>query len=609
MRWVLMAVFKTIFLMPIRAQDKEAFSGVSSNWNPRLLIRGSDIINGTSPSSTMSNWVFHPLSYMNIKSFSAHLDLDCWEFEKKNLELVGCHTRVHCWDVSQHNCKTLQLPVESPLLLCIQGQGYIQLVVQNSLCGKLTHSHMLDQVAWYEMKKHFAAHLIPLSLQSVQDEMVSLSLQSIHMKTMLWLLPIASMKSHLAANQLLWALVLVVVVLLIEVRPDLQLRQEISWLPSCSAVPLHHVGFVLLEECVGVPLVLHSWLSKHPHVLVQSLQLQRNHDQSLMLQKSSELVAAVGFVWQESMRSGVEHSWTYLCHLLVFLLCHHHPCLSFLSFLSFPFLFLFSGNIHTHQGSTGLHGPNSLHSSFDHQPKSLHSMSHSIHPLRSIHLHILLHSPCEGGLFSFFLGLFLSLIWRTFVLLFLFLFLFSFLYLCLVWSVFLGTIQESFCAFFIIFGPIAVGSFCFSFFQNEERSSLSNARGLHHSIVYCCLCRAKHFQEKVSEFLHIVLVKCSSTMCHDTCNLWVCFSDLASHLLDLQRSMLASCHPREMSFSVVVVCFHWVVWMPSKHVHLSMVHWHVVLVLVLLLQGLQVQLGVLHDLDNVVQRMQLHLGP
>ena len=117
---------------------------------------------------------------MNIKSFSAHLDLDCWEFEKKNLQLVGCHTRVHCWDVSQHNCKTLQLLVESPLLLCIQGQGYIQLVVQNSLYEKLVHSHMLEQAVWHEMKKHSSAHLIPLSFQSIQNEMVSLSFQSIN---------------------------------------------------------------------------------------------------------------------------------------------------------------------------------------------------------------------------------------------------------------------------------------------------------------------------------------------------------------------------------------------------------------------------------------------
>ena len=38
-------------------------------------------------------------------------------------------------------------------------------------------------------------------------------------------------------------------------------------------------------------------------------------------------------VWQESMRSEVEHSWTFLFHPLVFLLCLHHPCLSCLSFL------------------------------------------------------------------------------------------------------------------------------------------------------------------------------------------------------------------------------------------------------------------------------------
>ena len=31
--------------------------------------------------------MFHPLSYMNITSFSVHLD--CWEFAKKNLELAG----------------------------------------------------------------------------------------------------------------------------------------------------------------------------------------------------------------------------------------------------------------------------------------------------------------------------------------------------------------------------------------------------------------------------------------------------------------------------------------------------------------------------------------
>ena len=38
--------------------------------------------------SNSVNWVFHPWSYMNITCFSVHLD--CWEFAKKNLELVGC---------------------------------------------------------------------------------------------------------------------------------------------------------------------------------------------------------------------------------------------------------------------------------------------------------------------------------------------------------------------------------------------------------------------------------------------------------------------------------------------------------------------------------------
>ena len=37
--------------------------------------------------SNSVNWVLHPLSYMNITSFSVHLD--CGEIAKKNLELVG----------------------------------------------------------------------------------------------------------------------------------------------------------------------------------------------------------------------------------------------------------------------------------------------------------------------------------------------------------------------------------------------------------------------------------------------------------------------------------------------------------------------------------------
>ena len=52
------------------------------------------------------------------------------------------------------------------------------------------------------------------------------------------------MKPHCFANQLLWALVLVVVVDLNEVCQDLQSRQEISWILLCLAVPLHHIGFV-----------------------------------------------------------------------------------------------------------------------------------------------------------------------------------------------------------------------------------------------------------------------------------------------------------------------------------------------------------------------------
>ena len=211
------------------------------------------------------------------------------------------------------------------------------------------------------------------------------------MKTMMCLLPTASMKPHRVVNQLPWALVLADVVDLNEACQDLQPRQEIFWLLPCSAAPLHHVGFVLLDECVDGTLALHRWVSKHPHMLIESLQMQRNHDQGLMLLKSSELlllvllllVVVVGSVWQESMRSEVEHSWTYLCHLLVFLLCHHHPCLSCRLFL---FLFLFSGNIRTHQDSTDLHRPNSLHSSSDRRPNRLHKI-HSTHLLHSFFTH------------------------------------------------------------------------------------------------------------------------------------------------------------------------------------------------------------------------------
>ena len=63
----------------------------------------------------------------------------------------------------------------------------------------------------------------------------------------------------------------------------------------------------------------HKWLSKYPHELFQSLQLQRLqriHDQSLMLQKNSELVAFVDSVWQELMSSEVARNLHCLFHLL-----------------------------------------------------------------------------------------------------------------------------------------------------------------------------------------------------------------------------------------------------------------------------------------------------
>ena len=50
-----------------------------------------------------------------------------------------------------------------PIALCIQDPEYTQLVVQNSLCEKLVHSHMPDQSVQYEMKKHSAV-MVPLSL-------------------------------------------------------------------------------------------------------------------------------------------------------------------------------------------------------------------------------------------------------------------------------------------------------------------------------------------------------------------------------------------------------------------------------------------------------------
>ena len=78
------------FQIPSLVQFRNDFCGESSNWKPRFLIGGSDINNGTFPSSTMSNSVvctLHDLSYMWITNFSVHLV--CCEFAKKNLELVG----------------------------------------------------------------------------------------------------------------------------------------------------------------------------------------------------------------------------------------------------------------------------------------------------------------------------------------------------------------------------------------------------------------------------------------------------------------------------------------------------------------------------------------
>ena len=102
------------------------------------------------------------------------------------------------------------------------------------------------------------------------------------MKTMMCLLPTASMKPHLLVDQLAWAHELDVVVHLVEVHQDLQPEQGTSGVLLCFAVLLHHVGSVLHDECVDVLLVLHTWMQGHLHVLVQSLQKQRNHDQSLM---------------------------------------------------------------------------------------------------------------------------------------------------------------------------------------------------------------------------------------------------------------------------------------------------------------------------------------
>ena len=135
------------------------------------------------------------------------------------------------------------------------------------------------------------------------------------------------------------------------------------------------------------------------------------------------------------MRSEVEHSLICLFHLLAFLLCLHHPCLSFLSFL---FLFVSSGSIHTHPCSTHHHVPNSHHSSSDYWSNSRHSMSHSIL------LQILLNSPCESGLsFFLFLGFFPFLDLKNLPSPLPFPFPLPCLYLCRFWSVYLGTFSDT----------------------------------------------------------------------------------------------------------------------------------------------------------------------
>ena len=96
--------------------------------------------------------------------------------------------------------------------------------------------------------------------------------------------PMASMKPHQLEVQLLWVLDLVVVEVHVEVLQLLLPEQEAScWLP-CVAVLLHHVGFDLLDECVGGTLALHSWLSAHLHVLGHFQPKKQNHALNLRLQ-------------------------------------------------------------------------------------------------------------------------------------------------------------------------------------------------------------------------------------------------------------------------------------------------------------------------------------
>ena len=72
--------------------------------------------------------------------------------------------------------------------------------------------------------------------------------------------------------------------------------------------------------------------------------------------------------------------------------------------------------------------------------------------------------------------------------------------------------KKTFCSIIFVLGPIAGG-----FFQNKEKSSLCHARHLHHWIIDCCSSCAEDPQKEISEFLHVVLSKCSTTMCHDAC--------------------------------------------------------------------------------------------
>ena len=103
----------------------------------------------------------------------------------------------------------------------------------------------------------------------------------------------ASMKPRFSVHQLLWAMALVVVVKLTEVLQLLQPKQESYCLLLFFALPLHHVGFVLLDECLSLALALHRWLSKHPHVQDQPQKMKRNRALSLTLLKVMSLVFLV----------------------------------------------------------------------------------------------------------------------------------------------------------------------------------------------------------------------------------------------------------------------------------------------------------------------------